>query len=81
MAELTMTSQERERVDLFIREQRTEWERNEEQKMHLAALKGEEYTPQDFPGYNEQEALNAVRAGWKSKLDMMFEKKRKREGW
>ena len=75
-----MTSQERERVRMFINEQREEWDAEERQKAFLATRNGEKYDVKDFPGFDENAALQAIRSGWKSKLDLMFEKKYQREG-
>lgn len=80
MEELTMTSQERERLQMFINEQREDWEQQERQKAFLASRKGENYEVRDFPGFDENAALQAVRSGWKSQLDKMFEKKFRKEG-
>lgn len=76
----TMTLQEKQRVEMFIREQAQEWEQLERQKAFLATRNGEKYEVKDFPGFDENAALQAVRSGWKSQLDLMFEKKFKREG-
>lgn len=81
MDKLTMTEQEKERVSSFIREQKSEWDAKEQEKVFNERLQGKEYEPQQFPGYDEAAALQAVRNGWKSKLDKMFEKKAKKEGW
>ena len=75
-----MTTEERTRVEMFIREQAMDWESQERQKAFLASRSGEKYDPLPFPGFNENAALQAVRSGWKSKLDLLFEKKFKREG-
>lgn len=80
MEELTMTSKERERLQMFINEQREDWEQQERQKAFLAHREGKKYDPLPFPGFDENAALQAVRSGWKSKLDLMFEKKYKKEG-
>lgn len=80
MEELTITSQERERLQMFINQQRQDWEQQEQQKAFLAHRNGEEYEVKDFPGFDENAALQAIRSGWKSKLDLMFEKKYKKEG-
>lgn len=80
MEELTMTTEERTRVEMFIREQAQEWDAEERQKAFLASRKGENYEVKDFPGFDENAALQAVRNGWKSKLDLMFERKFRREG-
>lgn len=81
MSELiTMTSQERERVRMFVNEQREIWNAEEQQKAFLASRNGEKYDPLPFPGFDENAALQAVRSGWKSQLDKMFEKKFRKEG-
>ena len=80
MSELIMTTEERTKVEMFIREQREEWDAREQQKAFLAHRNGEEYEVKDFPGFDENAALQAIRSGWKSKLDLLFEKKFKREG-
>ena len=76
---LFMTSKEQERVASFIREQQNEWDAQEQQKMYAERLQGKDYEPQPFPGFDEASALQAVRSGWKSKLDLAFERKRKQE--
>lgn len=81
MADLFVTQHEKERVASFIREQQAEWDEQERQKMYAERLKGVEYEPQPFPGFDEATALQAVRNGWKSKLDLAFERKRKQEKW
>lgn len=75
-----MTTEERTRVEMFIREQAMDWEQQEQQKAFLASRKGEKYEVKDFPGFDENAALQAIRSGWKSKLDLMFEKKFRKEG-
>lgn len=80
MEQLKMTQQERTRVETFTREQREEWDAREQQKAFLAHRNGEEYEVKDFPGFDENAALQAIRSGWKSKLDLLFEKKYQREG-
>ena len=74
-----MTSQEQARVASFIREQQEEWDAQEQQKMYAERLQCKEYEPQPFPGFDEATALQAIRNGWKSKLDLAFERKRKQE--
>ena len=76
----TMTKQEKERVEMFVAEQRQEWDAEERHKEFLAGKRGEEYEPRPFPGFDENAALQAVRSGWQSQLDQMFDKKFKREG-
>lgn len=80
MEQLKMTQQERTRVEMFIREQAMDWEQQEQQKAFLASRKGEKYEVKDFPGFDENAALQAVRSGWRSTLDKLFERKFKREG-
>ena len=80
MSELSMTTQEKERVQMFIAEQRAEWDEEERHKAVLAERGGQQYEPQHFPGFDENAALQAIRSGWKSQLDKMFDKKFKREG-
>ena len=81
MAELTITPQEKERVATFIREQESEWNAQEQQTMFAARVKGEDYEPRPFPGFDENVALAQVRAGWKSKLEQRLAHKAKKEGW
>lgn len=78
---LTVTQAEKERIALFINEQREEWNREEQNKALLAAREHKSYEPQPFPGFSEEVALRAIRSGWKSNLDKMFERKARREGW
>jgi hypothetical protein len=70
---------ERQQVESFIREKKWDFERQECVNAIDAERRGEPYQEKDFPGVSEQEALSAVRDGWKSKLDLAFERKRKRE--
>lgn len=81
MEKLNITPEEKERVQTFIYEQKEAWNQAERAKMFSAQLQGVEYQPADFPGFDEATALQAVRNGWKSKLDKLFEAKRRREGW
>lgn len=78
---LFVTQNEKERVASFIRQQEDEWNEQERAKMYSERLKGIDYEPQPFPGFDEATALQAVRNGWKSRLDLRFEKKRKQEKW
>ena len=80
MSELSMTTQERERVQMFVAEQQAEWDAEERHKAFLAHRRGEQYEPQPFPGFDENAALQAIRNGWESQLDRLFKKKFKREG-
>ena len=80
MAEvLYRTEKERQQVETFIREKKMDFERQESLNAIDAERRGESYQEKDFPGVSEHEALAAVRDGWKSKLDLAFERKRKRE--
>ena len=76
-----ISDQERKQMKSFAYERQREHDRNELNKQHCAQLRGEVYEPQPFAGVDEAIALDAVRRGWKSQLDRMFEKKAKREGW
>ena len=81
MDKICITQQEQARVASFIREQENEWDERERATMYNERLKGKDYEPQPFPGFDEATALQAVRNGWKSKLDLAFERKRKQEKW
>ena len=70
---------EQQKVQAFITEKKIAWESQELQNSINAERKGESYTEKPFPEIPEAEALAAVRDGWKSKLEIAFEKKRKRE--
>ena len=78
---LTTTEREKERVATFIREQEAEWNAQEQQTMFAKRLQGKDYEPRPFPGFDENVALAQVRNGWKSKLEMRFEAKKRKEGW
>lgn len=73
------SEKERQQVEAFTRERKEEFDRQEMMKAKAAELKFETYEPKEFPGVDENEAIAAVRDGWKSKLDIAFERKRKRE--
>ena len=68
MEELTMTSKERERLQMFINEQRSEWDARERQKAFLAHREGKKYDPLPFPGFDENAAIQAVRNGLEIKI-------------
>ena len=70
---------EQQKVESFIREKKDVFERQEELNAHEARVKGEVYQKKEFPGISEEEALNIVRTGWKSRLEQAFERKRRRE--
>ena len=78
---LTMTLEEKTRVQMFVEEQKEAWQYEQQVKKLEASRKGQPYTTQEFPGFDEATALQAVRNGWQSKLDKLFAKKRKNEGW
>ena len=73
------SEKEQQQVAAFIREKKEEFDRMELEKKGKAFSNNETYEPKEFPGVDEREALAAVRDGWKSKLDLAFERKRKRE--
>lgn len=73
------SEKEQQRVEAFIRERRSDFEREQLLNAISAERKGETYQEQEFPGVDKSEALAAVRDGWKSKLELAFERKRKRE--
>lgn len=73
------SEKEQQKVEAFIRERRSDFEREQLLKAISAERKGETYQEQEFPGVDKSEALAAVRDGWKSKLELAFERKRKRE--
>ena len=76
-----LNEQEKERTQMFIREKEREFEREQEMNAMIAERKGEAYTKQEFTPPSEEDALAAVRMGWKSQLDLAFEKKGRKEGW
>lgn len=73
------SEKEQQRVEAFIRERRSDFEREQLLNAISAERKGETYQEQEFPGVDKSEALAAVRAGWKSKLEIAFAKKYQRE--
>lgn len=73
------SDKEQQKVEAFIREKKMDFERQELLNAINAKRKGETYQEQEFPGVDKSEAIAAVRDGWKSKLDLAFERKRKRE--
>lgn len=79
--EIYFNEQEKERTQLFLKEKKMTWEREQDMNAILAERKGETYERQPFPEISEKDALQCVRAGWKSELDLRFEKKAKKEGW
>lgn len=73
------SDKEQQKVESFIREKKMDFEREQLLNSINAERKGETYQEQEFPGVDKSEALAAVRDGWKSKLELAFERKRKRE--
>ena len=73
------SDKEQQKVESFIREKKMDFEREQLLNAISAERKGETYQEQEFPGVDKSEALAAVRDGWKSKLELAFERKRKRE--
>lgn len=73
------SEKEQQKVEAFIREKKMEFERQELLNAISAERKGETYQEKEFEGVDKSEALAAVRDGWKSKLELAFERKRKRE--
>ena len=81
MEQVICSEQERDKIEAFKREKRTEFDRQEQLRQLEAERKGEEYTPQTYSEPSDEDCLSVVRNGWKSRLDIMFERKGKREGW
>jgi len=73
------SDKEQQKVESFIREKKMDFEREQLLNSINAERKGETYQEQEFPGVDKSEAIAAVRDGWKSKLELAFERKRKRE--
>lgn len=73
------SDKEQQKVESFIREKKMDFEREQLLNSINAERKGETYQEREFPGVDKSEALAAVRDGWKSKLELAFERKRKRE--
>lgn len=74
-----MTEQEQQKVNAFKAENKMKWEDQQRQLEMKAKHKGEAFTPTDYVEVSDENALMAVRNGWKSKLDKLFEKKRLRD--
>lgn len=74
-----ITEQEQQRVNAFKFEHKMKWDAEQVQKQSEAYHNGKEFTPTDYVEVSDEDALAAVRAGWKSELDKRFEKKFKRE--
>lgn len=79
MESVVMTNQEEKKVETFKIEHKMNWEREQFLLEVEAERKGETFTPGTYQEVSDADALAAVRAGWKSELDKLFEKKFKRE--
>ena len=79
MAEIFMTDAEKVKVETFIRELKTKFERDEFDKKLGAERRGEQYEPKEFVAPSEEVALAQVRAGWQSWLDKKFAQKRRKD--
>ncbi len=80
MGEIYYSSErERQNVACYIKEQKDAFDYQERQNQLEAEREGKTYEIKEFQGIDEAKALEAVRAGWKSRLDIAFEKKKKRE--
>lgn len=76
---LYMNKEEEKRVQSFIDEKRSDFEKEQDMLEYNAKRRGETYQRKEFQPISEDEALQVVRLGWKSHLEIMFEKKRKQE--
>ena len=79
MESVFMTEQEQKKVESFKNENRIKWEREQTRLEIEAERNGEAFTPGVYQEVSDKDALAAVRAGWKSWLDMKFEQKKKRD--
>lgn len=77
--ETFMSDEERQKVNSFKNEHRLKFESEQQRLRSESERKGETYTPEDYVEVSDKDALDCVRAGWKSWLDKQFEKKRLRE--
>ena len=71
-----ITEQEQQKVNAFKAEHKMKWNAEQAQKKSEAYHNGKEFTPTDYVEVSDEDALAAVRAGWKSGLEKRFEKKR-----
>ena len=67
------TEQEQKKVESFKNENRVKWDREQMRLEADAERKGEAFTPVEYKEVSDADALAAVRAGWKSKLEKQFE--------
>lgn len=74
-----MTDEEQQKVNAFKAENKMKWESQQRQLEMEATHKGEAFTPTEYVEVSDENALMAVRNGWKSGLDKLFEQKRKRD--
>lgn len=74
-----MTEQERKKVEVLKNESRYKWEKEQARLQTEAEKKGETFTPEVYQEVSDEDALEALRNGWKSWIDEMFEKKKKRD--
>ncbi|MBR4920347.1 MAG: hypothetical protein IKZ62_03385 [Prevotella sp.] len=72
---------EETRFNALKREHKENFERTEMEREAECALKGTEFTPQDYEPISDDVVLATIRAGWRSPLDKAFERKSKKEGW
>lgn len=81
MERVICSSEERAKIAAFKREAKMEFEREETLNQLAAERMGQTYEPKTFEDINDADALAAVRAGWKSRLEKAFERKGRKEGW
>ena len=74
-----MTNDEQKKVNAFKSEHKMNWESQQRQLEIEANHKGESFTPTEYVEVSDENALSAIRNGWKSGLDKRFEKKRLRD--
>lgn len=80
MENVVCSDQERAKIESFKRELRNKFDQSEHLRKLEAGRKGENYVPSTYTEPSEAECLATIRAGWKSQLDMRFERKFKRQG-
>ena len=74
-----MTEQEQQKVKALKSENKMKWESQQRLLETEATSKGETFTPTEYEEVSDEDALLAVRNGWQSGLDKLFEKKRKND--
>ena len=72
---------ERRRVEDLKREHVYNFQQAEQLREFQAKQMGVPFVPTEYVPVSDEDALAAVRAGWKSFLDKQFEAKARREGW